>query len=153
MPEWKGRVPLTRSHCERITRSNTSQNITAKDELVGHPHKCQGEVEPCARCNRIRVIANAGRRPQTLRLRRTWPCAIYNTNKKARSVRKRTTDDKSSRASDPNSSPAPRDAIEFCCRVESPTTAPTPDRNENLSAAVVGPGYFGKFSTFRRLVY
>ncbi|GBP89272.1 hypothetical protein EVAR_63797_1 [Eumeta japonica] len=23
MPEWKGRVPLTRSHCERITRKRS----------------------------------------------------------------------------------------------------------------------------------
>ncbi|GBP91188.1 hypothetical protein EVAR_100153_1 [Eumeta japonica] len=28
MPEWKGRVPLTRSHCERITRWNKRASRT-----------------------------------------------------------------------------------------------------------------------------
>ncbi|GBP17572.1 hypothetical protein EVAR_12282_1 [Eumeta japonica] len=35
MPEWKGRVPLTRSHCERITvaKRNSPHSSTDVNEL------------------------------------------------------------------------------------------------------------------------
>ncbi|GBP11906.1 hypothetical protein EVAR_74536_1 [Eumeta japonica] len=39
MPEWKGRVPLTRSHCERITRIAPRAGRAAAGRAAAH-RKC-----------------------------------------------------------------------------------------------------------------
>ncbi|GBP81796.1 hypothetical protein EVAR_64497_1 [Eumeta japonica] len=44
MPEWKGRVPLTRSHCERITQFPSIKNlifIQEADNALVTPRRCE----------------------------------------------------------------------------------------------------------------
>ncbi|GBP28995.1 hypothetical protein EVAR_83895_1 [Eumeta japonica] len=53
MPEWKGRVPLTRSHCERITPTTPARYFSRRERSVGKGRRgrCTAAVSP-ARCAR-----------------------------------------------------------------------------------------------------
>ncbi|GBP83860.1 hypothetical protein EVAR_64125_1 [Eumeta japonica] len=61
MPEWKGRVPLTRSHCERITKSLSASSWCMPVTIQNNARKC-ATVTLFTKVSQRRKIGTRGRR-------------------------------------------------------------------------------------------